>query len=153
MPDAAAMQALGEALGRAARPGCVAALVGDLGAGKTTLAQGVGRGLGIVAPVVSPTFGLVHELEGGRLTLLHADLYRLDDPSEAEGLGLEERLEDELVGLVEWPGRAPEVLPLDHLVLTVTIDDPSRADAGPRTVRARWTGPVAARWWQEACGG
>lgn len=142
--DAAATRALGVRLGRAAEPGCVSALVGDLGAGKTTLAQGVAEGLGVPDGVVSPTFGLVHEIDGGRIPLVHADLYRLDDAEEAAGLGVEEALEDEIVGLVEWPERAPDVLPLDHLVITLTHRGSSRE------ARVEATGPRARAWWERA---
>src|SRR5882724_12462839 len=70
--------ALGEAWGRAAVSGLVIALSGDLGAGKTQLARGVARGLGIAERVHSPTFALVNEYRGGRLPLFHVDLYRLE---------------------------------------------------------------------------
>lgn len=126
LPDVAATHRLGLALGQAAAPGCVAALHGDLGAGKTTLAQGVGAGLGVLDPVVSPTFGLVHLLDGGRVDLVHADLYRLDDPHAVEEIGLEELLEGGAVGLVEWAERAPHVLPVDHLAVTLLHRDTGR---------------------------
>lgn len=142
--DESALRALGERLGARASPGCVAALSGTLGAGKTTLAQAVAVGLGVSDPVVSPTFGLVHVYEGGRIPLVHADLYRLDDPGEAEGLGLEETLEGPVVGLVEWPERAPDVLPLDHLVIALHIV------AGGRRIEAWPTGPGARAWWEAA---
>ena len=110
---------LGRALGRVAEPGVVVALVGELGAGKTLFAQGVGAALEVEGQVLSPTFVLVSE-HPGRLPLLHADLYRLG-PGEVEGLGLEEALERwPGVALVEWPERAPEVLPPDHLELRLS---------------------------------
>lgn len=96
----------GERWGREARPGWVLALHGDLGAGKTQFVKGVARGLGITNRVSSPTFALVNEYLGGRLPLHHIDLYRLDNPSQIRGAGLE----DYLCGtaglvLVEWAER------------------------------------------------
>jgi tRNA threonylcarbamoyladenosine biosynthesis protein TsaE len=108
-------RALGERLGRAAFPGAVVALVGDLGVGKTALAQGVGEGLGVVGLVTSPTFILARLHEDGRLPLLHADLYRLADEEEAELVGLPEALVGEGIALVEWADKLPGLLPEDHL--------------------------------------
>lgn len=111
-------RALGRALAAVARPGTVLALIGDLGAGKTAFVQGIGEGLEVPDPVVSPTFVLVAEHEG-RLPLLHADLYRVE-PAELPGLGLEEALERwRGVAAVEWAERAPEVLPEDHLAIGI----------------------------------
>src|SRR5204862_103265 len=73
--------ALGEQWGREAQAGWLIGLTGELGAGKTQLVKGIARGLGIAAPVLSPTFVLVHEYQGGRLSLAHLDLYRLHTPS------------------------------------------------------------------------
>ena len=75
-------EALGEAWGRGAARGLVIALSGDLGAGKTQLVKGLARGLGITARVHSPTFTLINVYEGGRLTLFHLDLYRLETPGQ-----------------------------------------------------------------------
>ncbi|MBI2170787.1 MAG: tRNA (adenosine(37)-N6)-threonylcarbamoyltransferase complex ATPase subunit type 1 TsaE [Chloroflexi bacterium] len=85
-------QALGEALGVAAQPGDLFLLSGPLGAGKTCLVQGIARGLGVREPVRSPTFVLATH-HPGRLTLFHIDLYRLDNPLEAEDLGLDDYME------------------------------------------------------------
>lgn len=115
-PSVEQTRALGRRLGAVATPGVVVALVGDLGAGKTAFAQGVGEGLGVRGVVQSPTFVLVDEHTDGRLPLVHADLYRLDDPAELDQLGLDERLErGDAVGLVEWADKHPDVLPADHL--------------------------------------
>lgn len=134
LENADATRALGRSLGRVAVPGLVVALVGDLGAGKTVFAQGVGDALEVAGPVLSPTFVLVAE-HPGRLPLLHADLYRLA-AAEIEGLGLEETLERwEGVALVEWADRFPGALPADHLELQLV-----RSGAG-RQARARATGP------------
>jgi tRNA threonylcarbamoyladenosine biosynthesis protein TsaE len=106
---------LGRRLGAAAEPGTVIALVGDLGVGKTLLAQGVGAGLGVEGPVTSPTFVLMRVHEGGRLLLVHADIYRLGDEDEAEAIGLPEALASDAVVLVEWADLLPDLLPEDHL--------------------------------------
>lgn len=95
-------QALGEGWGRAARSGLVIALSGDLGAGKTQLVKGLARGLGIEARVQSPTFALVNVYTGGRLTLYHLDLYRLDTPEQILGAGLSPYLEPDGVSVIEW---------------------------------------------------
>jgi tRNA threonylcarbamoyladenosine biosynthesis protein TsaE len=103
-------RALGEAWGRAATSGLVIGLIGDLGAGKTQLAKGVARGLGIIARVHSPTFTLVNEYSGGRLPLFHLDLYRLQTLDEIASAGLEEYLQPVGVTVVEWAeklARAP----------------------------------------------
>ena len=83
---------MGQLLGEACRGGEVLLLEGDLGAGKTTLAQGVAAGLGVTAPVISPTFILLREYEG-RLPLYHFDFYRLDDEDDVLKIGLDEYLD------------------------------------------------------------
>ena len=98
-------QALGETLGRAARPGLVLGLSGELGTGKTQLVKGLARGLGISARVQSPTFVLVNIYPGGRLSLFHLDLYRLETPSEILAAGLEEYLQPDGVTVIEWVER------------------------------------------------
>lgn len=116
-----AMRALGAALARRASAGVVLALEGDLGAGKTCFAQGVGEGLGVQGPVTSPTFQIVAIYPGPGHALVHADLYRLGDPSELIELGLEEIFGREGVTVVEWADRFPEVLPADHLSVRIAI--------------------------------
>jgi len=97
--------ALGEQWGRAAESGLVIGLCGDLGAGKTQFVKGLARGLGIAARVHSPTFALVNIYAGGRLTLFHLDLYRLDSPEQIAAAGLEEYLQPEGVTVIEWAER------------------------------------------------
>jgi tRNA threonylcarbamoyladenosine biosynthesis protein TsaE len=97
--------ALGEQWGRAAQSGLVIGLCGDLGAGKTQLVKGLARGLGIAERVHSPTFALVNIYNGGRLTLFHLDLYRLDTPEQILGAGLEEYLKPDGVTVIEWAER------------------------------------------------
>lgn len=97
-------EAAGEHLARGLTAGDVLLLEGDLGSGKTTFVRGLARGLGVTAPVASPTFQLVR-VYPGRLPLAHADLYRLEDPVTAlADLGLEE-LSEQGVAVVEWGDR------------------------------------------------
>jgi tRNA threonylcarbamoyladenosine biosynthesis protein TsaE len=89
----------------------VVLLIGNLGAGKTTLAKGLVHGLGAAPPedVSSPTFTLIHEYGGGRV--YHVDLYRLDEPREVETLGLDELFDRDALVLIEWGERFPQLLP------------------------------------------
>jgi tRNA threonylcarbamoyladenosine biosynthesis protein TsaE len=98
-------EALGEAWGRAAQSGLVIGLSGDLGAGKTQLVKGLARGLGIAARVHSPTFTLINIYAGGRLTLFHLDLYRLETREQIEAAGLEDYLRPVGVTVIEWAER------------------------------------------------
>jgi len=98
-------EALGEQFGRAAKRGWVIALTGELGAGKTRFVRGLARGLGIAARVHSPTFTLVNEYGGGRLTLFHLDLYRLETRGQLLSAGIEEFLAPDGVSVVEWAER------------------------------------------------
>jgi tRNA threonylcarbamoyladenosine biosynthesis protein TsaE len=141
--DPAETRALGVTLGASAVAGTVLALSGDLGAGKTCFSQGVGAGLSVDEPIVSPTFILIAEYEG-RLPLLHADAYRLESGEVAQ-IGLEESLEDwPGLALVEWAERVAEILPEDHLTVSITIDGDARCfhidSTGPRSAAAlaRW---------------
>ncbi len=103
--SAADTQTLGETWGREATPGLLLALSGDLGAGKTQLVKGLARGLNVPGRVQSPTFSLVNVYEGGRLTLFHLDLYRLETRAQIVGAGLEDYLNPEGVAVVEWAER------------------------------------------------
>src|SRR2546428_9228043 len=94
--------ALGEAWGRTAESGWVIGLCGDLGAGKTQLVKGLARGLSIPMRVHSPTFALVNLYTGGRVTVFHLDLYRLDTPEQMLAAGLEEYLRPAGVTAIEW---------------------------------------------------
>jgi tRNA threonylcarbamoyladenosine biosynthesis protein TsaE len=112
---------IGAVLGAALRAGDVIALTGELGAGKTTLVQGMARGLGIEDAIVSPTFTLVREYRG-RLHLIHADVYRLERLQDVIDLGLEEELADDGVLVVEWGDAVEALLPPDHLTIELTTD-------------------------------
>lgn len=98
-------EALGERWGREARRGWVFALTGELGAGKTQLVKGLARGLGSTARVHSPTFTLVNQYGGGRLTLFHLDLYRIESAEQFIAAGLEEFLRPDGVTVIEWAER------------------------------------------------
>jgi tRNA threonylcarbamoyladenosine biosynthesis protein TsaE len=130
-------RAIGEALGTLLTEGDVVLLQGDLGAGKTTLTQGVARGAGSEELVNSPTFILVNEYRG-RIKLYHADLYRLDDPDEVLALDLPgASLDGALV--VEWPERGEGLLPVEHLLVRILHRSPDERtlEFVPRGRRAR----------------
>jgi tRNA threonylcarbamoyladenosine biosynthesis protein TsaE len=108
------------------KSGDVVLLAGDLGAGKTTFVKGLAAGLGIdPAEVSSPTFTLLHEYRGGRLTLYHADLYRLDNTA-TEDLGLEETGVRDGVLAIEWPDRLTHDMAGARLVRIELVDDATR---------------------------
>ncbi len=109
--NAATMIAFGEQLAGFLRDGDVVALVGDLGAGKTHITQGIAKGLGYDTEVTSPTFALVNEYVSVRSEVIHFDLYRLELPEELLEIGWEEYLEREAVLIVEWADRFPELMP------------------------------------------
>lgn len=109
---------LGEILGKAAKPGDIYCLLGELGAGKTSLAQGIGKGIGVIEFVNSPTFTLIREYQG-RLPFYHMDLYRLGDVEEGEELGLKEYFWGRGLCVVEWPQVAAELLPEDILQIDI----------------------------------
>ncbi|HEY3942989.1 MAG TPA: tRNA (adenosine(37)-N6)-threonylcarbamoyltransferase complex ATPase subunit type 1 TsaE [Acidimicrobiales bacterium] len=120
-------RALAARLAPLCRPGDVILLAGGLGAGKTTFAQGLARGLGVSGPVTSPTFTLVrhYRCAGPRVTtLLHADVYRLDTLGEVADLGLAELAEEDAVAVVEWGEAAAPVLGDSALVVSLTPEVP-----------------------------
>jgi tRNA threonylcarbamoyladenosine biosynthesis protein TsaE len=125
LPDIKATQQLGIKLAKNLTVGSVILLEGDLGAGKTTLVQGIGQGLGIAESIVSPTFTLINEYTEGSIPLYHLDLYRLE-PQEVIGLNLETYWEGIEVtpGIVaiEWAERMP-YLPDSYLKICLTHSD------------------------------
>ena len=120
LADAAALEAAGARLAAVVKVGDVIALSGELGAGKTTLARGLWRGLGLAGEAPSPTFTLVQVYEPPevRLAVWHVDLYRLAGADEAAELGLDEA-RDHALTLIEWPERLGGRLPADSLRLTI----------------------------------
>ena len=116
-----ATRKLGERIGRLLRAGDVVLLCGELGAGKTVLAQGIGRGLGVADPIKSSSFVIMNEYDGATLRLYHADLYRLEDPEQVAELALEE-LAARGVLVVEWPERALAEMPPEHLMIRLAYD-------------------------------
>lgn len=144
LEDAAATDAAGRAFAGVLRPGDVLALSGELGAGKTSLARGLLSALGLEEDAPSPSFALVipYAPPQVRLPLWHVDLYRLDDPSEVDELGLEEALYDGAL-IVEWPERLgwlwPETL---RLHISVSPDGLRRLTAAlPPSWKDRWPFP------------
>ncbi|MDP9351516.1 MAG: tRNA (adenosine(37)-N6)-threonylcarbamoyltransferase complex ATPase subunit type 1 TsaE [Chloroflexota bacterium] len=132
---------LGTLLAPLLGPGDVLPLWGGFGVGKTTFVQGIGEGLRVAQPVVSPSFGLVHEYTGHRssLRLYHLDLYRIQSVEEAEGLGLEEILGGEGTALVEWPQVIESVLPEERLdvLFEAVSEDHRELRFEPHGARAR----------------
>ncbi|MEX2430430.1 MAG: tRNA (adenosine(37)-N6)-threonylcarbamoyltransferase complex ATPase subunit type 1 TsaE [Dehalococcoidia bacterium] len=114
-------QALGRRLGEAVHVGDLILLHGDLGAGKTTLTQGLAWGAGVQDYAHSPTFVLVHEY-AGRVPVYHMDLYRIEGGLEAQDLGIEEMLQDG-VCVVEWPEKAEHVFPSGHLAVYIAFGE------------------------------
>jgi tRNA threonylcarbamoyladenosine biosynthesis protein TsaE len=132
VPTAARMRWLGGRLAALLRPGDLIVLNGPLGAGKTTLVQGIGDGLGVRGPVTSPTFVIarIHPALRGGPALVHADAYRLSSPAEVDDLDLDADLESS-VTVVEWGGGLVEGLAPDWLEITITRTGPGMP--GPAT--------------------
>ena len=110
---------IGEAIGRAAEPGTVVALIGDLGTGKTTLTKAIARGLGVTETVTSPTFNIIREYKSGRIPLYHFDVYRIGDPDEMFELGYEEYFYGDGICVVEWADIIEELLPEDAVIIRI----------------------------------
>ena len=163
--------AIAAAIAGVTRPGDVIILSGEMGAGKTAFAQGFGRALGVDEPITSPTYTLVHSYDVpksgplGRVTLHHADLYRLDRTEEVADLALAELAEFDGIVLVEW-GDVVETTFGEHLVVHLeydqdvdepgddtgnaeTVDDTGVAESGDdgRSIEIAGVGPTwASRW-------
>ena len=113
---------LGRKLGEQAQPGDVYTMVGDLGVGKTLLAQGIARGLAIAEPICSPTFTIVQVYEEGRMPFYHFDVYRIGDVEEMEEIGYEDCFYGDGVCLVEWADLIEEILPRHYVRITIKKD-------------------------------
>lgn len=138
----AATRRLGQRLARLLEAGDVLLLSGELGSGKTCLAQGVAQGLAVKEWVNSPSFVLLTEYEG-RLHLYHADMYRLEDPGEAAELHLLEYAAPGVL-LVEWPERAWPEMPPEHLLVRLETTGPSHRRITLEAHGARYQELVAA---------
>jgi len=143
LADAEATEAFGALLARVLREGDAIALFGALGAGKTTLARGLLRGLGHRGDVASPTFPIVQAYAppDTRIPLWHVDLYRIEHPSELDEIGLEDARGAAAL-VIEWPDRLP-ALWSDALRLTLAVDGPSRVLTAqvPPAWGERWPPP------------
>ena len=123
--DEAELRNWGRELGESAAPPLVISLSGDLGAGKTTLAQSICEGYGVTEPVTSPTYALVHRYDGAKSPVYHVDLYRLDDESQLTNIGWSDMLNEHALVIVEWPERAGDSMPENlHIDLEYLPDDP-----------------------------
>ncbi|MBM7557686.1 tRNA (adenosine(37)-N6)-threonylcarbamoyltransferase complex ATPase subunit type 1 TsaE [Halanaerobacter jeridensis] len=105
---------LGKKLGSKLNPGDIVCLQGDLGTGKTTFAKGICAGLGVTAPVTSPTYKMVNEYRG-ELKVIHLDLYRIHEEDELYDLGFEEYIYGDGVAIIEWPDKAGSLMPDNYL--------------------------------------
>lgn len=119
-------QVIGKHIGQTLKAGDVVALIGDLGSGKTCLTQGIARGVGIVSQEVvnSPSYTLINEY-AGETPIFHIDLYRLKHHVEIVDLGLEEFLEGTGICIIEWADRMSNLLPANHIQITMTWVDES----------------------------
>ena len=146
VPTAAEMQRLGTRLAGLLQPGDLIIAAGELGAGKTTLAQGIGQGLDTVGPVISPTFVLsrMHRSTSGKPDLLHVDAYRLSSAAELDDLDLDAQAAD-VITFVEWGSGLVEGLAEDRLEIDILAgsDGLPGGSADGRTVLLR---PVGRRW-------
>lgn len=134
--------AVGEKIGREAKPGTLCTLTGDLGVGKTVLTQGIAKGLGVKEYVNSPTFTIVQVYESGRLPLYHLDVYRIGDIEEMDEIGYEDYFYGEGLCIVEWADLIEELIPEKHTRIVIEKDLEKGFDY--RRISVRQTGQVGA---------
>ncbi len=120
------MRALGQSWAPCLQGGRVVFLVGDLGAGKTTLVQGMLEGLGYSGAVKSPTYTLVEPYSFSSFSVYHFDLYRLDSPNELESLGVRDFFGPQSVCLIEWPDRGEGFLPKADMIIRIEHQEDAR---------------------------
>ena len=118
----------GHDLGRSISPPLIVTLTGELGVGKTTLAQAICQGYGVRDEITSPTYALIHEYRAPKSAVFHIDLYRLDSPDQLTNIGWDEIVSSRSLVIVEWPERAGSRLPDDHLPIDLdyVADDLTR---------------------------
>ena len=126
LADETATLLLGAEIARALHPGLIIFLHGELGAGKTTFARGILRGLGYQGKVKSPTYNLIELYKISRLYLYHFDLYRFEDPTEWEDTGFREYFNPASICVVEWPQKAEGLLPPADLTFLFRLSDTGR---------------------------
>lgn len=112
--------ALGEKIGKEAKPGQVYTLLGDLGVGKTVFTQGVAKGLGITESICSPTFTIVQVYEEGRMPFYHFDVYRIGDIEEMDEIGYEDYFYGDGISFVEWANLIEELIPDNRIQITIS---------------------------------
>jgi tRNA threonylcarbamoyladenosine biosynthesis protein TsaE len=105
----------GTRLGRQINPPLVVTLDGEIGAGKTTLAQAICAGYGVREDVTSPTFAIVHVYDAPKSPVYHIDLFRLESPRDLQNIGWDDVVQSDALILIEWPDRAGDLLPPNHL--------------------------------------
>ena len=120
--SAAETRELGKRLAEKLKAGDVILLTGELGAGKSELARGIAKGLGVAETVTSPSFTILNVYESGRTPLYHFDWYRLESEEELYELGMDEYLGGDGIALVEWPERCPDANPADSLRIRITAE-------------------------------
>ena len=119
--SAAETKALGEKLASRLKAGDVVVLEGELGAGKSELARGIARGLGVTETVISPSFTILNVYESGRCPLYHFDWYRLESEEELYELGMDEYLGGDGIAVVEWAERCPDAVPENVLRIRLEV--------------------------------
>ena len=126
-------RAWGRKLARQLKPGDVVLLEGELGAGKSELARGIACGLGVTETVTSPSFTILNVYESGSCPLYHFDWYRLESEEELYELGMDEYLGGDGIALVEWPGRCPDAVPEDCLLIRLEAEGETTRRISPES--------------------